>query len=354
MPSPALVRAALRGALLALAALVLARAAAAGSPPRADAGAAPAVSRIVSINPSLTAMLLALGARGELVGVDDYSARQNPELADLPRVGGLHDTSLEAIVALAPDLVVLVPSLEQREVRERLAELGISHLALDPTSFDDVLAAIEALGRRTGREGAARERVTAIRATRDAMLHERAGRPRVRGVLVLTRDPLYVVGGGSFIDEMLAITGVENLGRALTGSYPRASLEWLVAAQPDLIVDAGGDAEAARSFWSRWPSLPAVGSGRVVSIPEGVATLPGPWLDRGLETLARAISGTESVGSGSPSDTPSSRGGRLPTDASEGAQPTRHPPRSPCAGGEGGREPPPPTRPPAGRGGSRP
>jgi len=289
MLSPALVRAALRGALLALAVGVLARAAAGGSPARADAGAAPAASRIVSINPSLTAMLLALGARDALVGVDDYSARQNPELAELPRVGGLHDTSLEAIVTLAPDLVVLVPSVEQREVRERLTGLGVPHLALDPTSFDDVLAAIEALGRRTGRERAARERVSAIRDARDAMLRERAGRPRVRGVLVLTRDPLYVVGGGSFIDEMLAIAGVENLGRTLAGTYPRASLEWLVAVQPDLIVDAGGDAEAARSFWSRWPSLPAVGRGRVVSIPEGVATLPGPWLDRGLETLARAI-----------------------------------------------------------------
>jgi iron complex transport system substrate-binding protein len=289
MPSPALVRAALRGALLAAAALALARAAAGTSPPGADAGPAPAVSRIVSINPSLTAMLLALGARDTLVGVDDYSARQNPELADLPRVGGLHDTSLEAIVALEPDLVVLVPSVEQREVRERLGALGVPHLALDPTSFDDVLAALETLGRRSGREAAARERVAAIRGARETMLRERAGRPSVRGVLVLTRDPLYVVGGGSFIDEMLAIAGVENLGRALPGSYPRASLEWLVAVQPELIVDAGGDAEAARSFWSRWPSLPAVARGRVVSIPEGVATLPGPWLDRGLETLVRAV-----------------------------------------------------------------
>jgi iron complex transport system substrate-binding protein len=271
------------GALLALAVALAAAA------EQAPALAAPPPSRIVSINPSLTAVLLALGARDALVGVDDYSARQNPELAELPRVGGLHDTSLEAIVALAPDLVVLVPSVEQHDVRERLADLGIAQLALDPTSFDDVLGAIEALGRRTGRESVARARVAAIRVAREERQRESAGRPRVRGVLVLTRDPLYVVGGGSFIDEMLAIVGVENLGRALDGTYPRASLEWLVASRPELILDAGGDAAAARAFWSRWPSLPAVRDGRVVTIPEGVATLPGPWLDRGLATLAEAI-----------------------------------------------------------------
>ena len=219
-------------------------------------------------------------------------------------MGGLHDTSLEAIVALAPDLVVFVPSVEQGDVRDRLAALGVAHLALDPTSFDDVLNAIETLGGCTGRTDAARERVAAIRSARERMLRDRAGRPRVRGVLVLTRDPFYVVGGGSFIDEMLGIAGVENLGRELAGTYPRASLEWLVAARPELIVDAVGDAEAARSFWSRWPSLPAVRDGRVVSIPEGVATLPGPWLDRALRTLAQAISMAERNASAASQETP--------------------------------------------------
>jgi iron complex transport system substrate-binding protein len=290
------------GALVALAAaLAVARAAAAGDTPAAASPATRPPARIVSINPSLTAMLLALGVRDALVGVDDYSARQNPELAALPRVGGLHDTSLEGIVALAPDLVVLVPSVEQREVRDRLAALGIEQLALDPTTFDDVLGAIEALGRRTGREGEARARVAAIRRAREARQLESAGRPRLRGVLVLTRDPLYVVGGGSFIDEMLDVVGVENLGRSLAGTYPRASLEWLVAAGPQIVLDAGGDAAAALAFWSRWPSLPALREGRVVTIPEGVATLPGPWLDRGLETLARAVGGPPGL---APQDAP--------------------------------------------------
>jgi ABC-type Fe3+-hydroxamate transport system substrate-binding protein len=260
-----------------------------------EAGASPSIQvpvrRIVSMNPSLTAILVALGSRELLVGVDEYSARQQPEVADLPTVGGLYNPSAETVAALRPDLVVLVPSVEQRDFRKGLEALGISILELDPLRFDEVLAAIETLGERVGRGKAAGRRVAAIRRARAEIERERGSQRALRGVLVLTRDPLFVVGGGSFIDEMLAVVGVENLARALESPYPRVSLEWLVAAQPEVIVDAAGDAEAAQAFWARWPSLPAVRNARVVSIPQGVATLPGPYLDRGLETLAEAVHG---------------------------------------------------------------
>jgi iron complex transport system substrate-binding protein len=253
----------------------------------------PAPQRVVSINPSLTAILVTLGAGGLLVGVDDYSARQQPELADLPRVGGLHDTSLEAVAALGPDLVVLVPSVEQRDFRGGLERLGIPYRAFSPVRFDEVLATIETLGRTVGYAEAAERRVAEIREARRRLEASRSTQPPVRGVLVITRDPLFVVGPGSFIDEMLAVVGIENLGRDLEGAYPRATLEWLVAEAPELILDADGDRESASAFWSRWPSLPAVEHGRVVSIPQGVATLPGPHLDRGLEMLARAARGEQ-------------------------------------------------------------
>lgn len=247
--------------------------------------------RVVSINPSLTSMLLAIGAGRLLVGVDDYSARQQPEVAHLPRVGGLHDSSLEAVAALEPDLVVLVPSVEQREFRGGLERLGIRYEAFDPVGFAEVLETLEALGGLVGQAEAARQRVAEIVRVRSRIEAGSRGMPRVRGVLVITRDPLFVVGPGSFIDEMLSVVGIENLGRELRGVYPRASLEWLVAQAPELILDADGDRKAASAFWSRWPSVPAVRRGRVVAIPQEVATLPGPHLDRGLELLAGAARG---------------------------------------------------------------
>jgi cobalamin transport system substrate-binding protein len=257
-----------------------------------SAAAAPAgpPHRVVSLNPSLTAIALALGAREQLVGVDDFSARR-PEAAGLATVGGLYDPSLEAVVALKPDLVVLVPSAEQRGFRERLETLGVPSQSFDPVSFDDVLDVIEALGARLGREPAAAARVAAIRKTRARVAAAARELPVLRGVLVLQRDPLFVAGAGTFVDDMLRTLRVENLAAALPGPWPRLSREWLIAAGPGLILDSAPGPEPAAAYWARWPSLPAVATHAVVEIPQGVATLPGPALDEALLTLAAAARG---------------------------------------------------------------
>jgi iron complex transport system substrate-binding protein len=251
--------------------------------------AAPA-ERVVSLNPSLTAIALALGARAQLVGVDDYSARR-PDAAGLATVGGLYDPSLEAVLALRPDLVMLVVSAQQRGFRERLEALGVATLVLDPVSFDDVLAAIDTLGARLGREDAAAARVAAIRRMRARVEAAAAGLPVLRGVLVIQRDPLFVAGAGTFVDDMLRALRVENLAAAQPGPWPRLSREWLLAAAPALILDSAPDPEPATDYWARWPSLPAVAAGAVAAIPQGVTTLPGPALDEALLALAAAARG---------------------------------------------------------------
>jgi iron complex transport system substrate-binding protein/vitamin B12 transport system substrate-binding protein len=111
----------------------------------------------------------------------------------------------------------------------------------------------------------------------------------VRAVLVLQRDPLYVVGRGSFIDSMLATAGAENPANVFAEPYPRASLEWLIAAAPEVILDASEDPEDPLRYWARWPSLPAVASGRVHRISASEATLPGPFPERSLALLAKAL-----------------------------------------------------------------
>jgi len=254
----------------------------------APAGGAPA-RRVVSLNPSLTAIVVALGAEGALVGVDSFSAREEPAVAGLPTVGGLYSPSLEAVVALDPDLVVFVPTAEQRDFQRRLAELEVGAEAYDPVSFEDVLGTILRLGERVGREAAAKERVAAIRAARQAAEARAAGLPRPRTLLILQREPLFVVGRGSFVDEMLDAAGAENLGRAFDEPWPRVSREWLLAAAPELIIDGSDVAGDALAYWSKWPSLPAVRDGRVVAVPQGSVALPGPWLDRSLERLAALL-----------------------------------------------------------------
>jgi len=258
---------------------------------QAGASSADEPIRIVSLNPSLTAILIALGARDSLVGVDDYSAAHSPEVAELPRVGGLFSPSLETVVGLQPDVVVVVPSATQRDFRARMAELGIEVEVFDNISFDQVLENIRRLGVLVDRESEATNRIRRIEAVRTAAARETRSLARPRVLLIVQRDPIYVVGRGSFIDEMLEGIGAENLARVFDDPFPSAAAEWVVAQGPDVLVDLSPDRGDALSYWSRWPSIPAVADHRIVAIDPALVSMPGPDLDRAMLELARGIRG---------------------------------------------------------------
>jgi iron complex transport system substrate-binding protein len=249
--------------------------------------------RVVSMNPSLTQMLIAFDAEQVLVGVDEFSANLEPAVAELPRVGGFFNPSLEAVVALEPDLVVLVPSVQQRDFQSRLGELGIEVIELASITLEELLESMQILGDRVGRSNEARERVAAIRSTWSEIARESALRPRRSAVLVLQRDPLYLVGGGSYLSSMLNAAGLDNVAAEYSDSYPRVSLEWLIASRPQVIIDSSADPVPAVDHWSRWASIPAVANGRVIGVPQGLVTLPGPYLDRSLRAMVAAIRGAD-------------------------------------------------------------
>ena len=260
-----------------------------GSGPNGLAAGLDVPRRVVSLNPSLTAIALALGADALLVGVDEYSAKQQPAVRDRPVVGGLFAPGLESIVALEPDLVVWVPSAQQRDLHRRLNALGVEVLVLPNHSLEELLQSIETLGARLGRARPAQRRVAEIRSAFAAATAAAPLRAAPRALLVLQRDPLYVVGKGSFLDAMLAAAGAENVAGGIAEAYPRVSLEWLIAARPEVILDASQTLDPPKQFWQRWPSLPAVENGRVVAIPADDVTLPGPHLERGLAILTKAL-----------------------------------------------------------------
>jgi len=255
----------------------------------ATAARAEPTRRVVSLNPSLTAILLALGGGDSLVGVDDYSSRQEPAVAHLPTVGGLFNPSLESVVALEPDVVALVPGAQQRALRARLETLGVAVLELPNIELEQLIASIETLGELVGRRAAASARIAEIRRAWQEVSDASAGQPRLRVALVLQRDPLYLVGSGSFLDSMLQAAGADNVAAQFPDPYPTAALEWLIAAAPEVILDASEGGSDVQQFWSRWPSLPAVASGRVVAIPATQVTLPGPYPDRALRLIAESI-----------------------------------------------------------------
>ncbi|MFP6607148.1 MAG: helical backbone metal receptor [Myxococcota bacterium] len=252
---------------------------------------APGSLRIVSINPSLTAILVALGARDSLVGIDEVSAAQQPELAGLPRVGGLFNPSLEAVVAVAPDVVVVVPSVEQRDFRGRLEGLGVRVESFENIRLDQVLENIARLGGLVGRTEEASQRIEAIRAALASAERLTAVRPHPKALVILQRDPVFVVGSGGYIDELLAATGARNLGAAFDEPYPQVAVEWLVEAGPDVLIDMTDEPGDPHAFWSRWPAIPAVATRRVLHLDPEILTLPGPYLDRAVVSLVEALHG---------------------------------------------------------------
>jgi len=241
------------------------------------------VRRVVTLAPSLTEVVLALGAADRLVGVSRFDER--PEVSRLPRVGGFVDPSVEAVMALHPDLVLAQPGPGNRRAVETMAALGAPVLLLPLGTVADVLAAERAAGQALGRAKQGEALARELEATR-ARIRERARlRSPVRVLLVYGFEPLVVAGPGGFADELLADAGAVNVAADAASPYPVYSVERALRSRPDVILDAA-DAPAGRD---RLRALPGLHEARWAEVPGQALLHPGPALGRGLEQLFRLL-----------------------------------------------------------------
>ncbi len=247
--------------------------------------------RIVSLVPSVTEILFAIGARDVLVGVTDF-CDYPPEARRKAHVGDMLNPNLEALITLKPDLVVATRSGNREETFDQLGRLGIAVYLVDPVSVGDVLRLVAGLGEVTGRRDGA-QAVTAEFERRVAAVRERvAGRPRPRVLYVLWPEPLIVPGRGSLVSELISLAGGESVTADQGPGYPRMSLEAAVGRAPEVIILArhgAGTGPAAREQWQRLESLPAIRSGRLYVADGDLLHRYGPRVVDGLELLARLI-----------------------------------------------------------------
>jgi iron complex transport system substrate-binding protein len=254
-----------------------------------------APSRIVSLAPSFTETLFALGLDDEIAGVTSFC--DYPEAAKAkPKIGGFKGKSLEAIVGLSPDLVVGTKDGNEARLFHALDRLGVPTLSVQPSTLTGVIESVRIIGRATGRE---REAYELARGMEERLfdIHARAkGARAVRVLFVYGRDPLVLAGPGTFADDMIRWAGGENVVADAAVPYPRLSMETVLARAPEVIVEGAMGAEAvdagdseAYVYWSRWESIPAVKTGRIVVINESLIARPGPRIFDGLEILARAL-----------------------------------------------------------------
>ncbi|GMA15771.1 ABC transporter substrate-binding protein [Deinococcus metallilatus] len=241
--------------------------------------------RIVSVLPSDTETLCALGVCDQLVGVDEFSDFP-AQVTRLPKVGGLYNPNVEAMVALRPDLVIVS---KYGKLAGPLTQAGIPVLAVNPETYDDVFSKTLLLGKVVNREAQAKTLVLNMK--RDIARVEILTKNAVRKPTTYFEiDPTpYSIGPNSFMGVLLTKAGARNIIPASLGDFPKVDPEFVVKANPELML--GLDLGTARSR-PGWNSIQAVKTGRVLPIPKDLNTIlgrPGPRLPQALRGLARLI-----------------------------------------------------------------
>jgi len=261
------------------------------SSPRGAPDAARVAVRVVSLSPSTTEALFAIGAKSAVVGRSRY-CDYPPEALALPQVGGYADPNFEAILALKPDLVVGGRGPAGPQLLDRLRAFGTDGYFPETESFAQIDEMLLGLGARTGHAREAEDVVAKMRAREAGVERALAGRPRPRVLLVFGLEPVVVAGPRSFPNEMLARAGAENAVRE-GGAYPMVGMEQILALDPDVVVNAAiAEAHGAQRIDGNaagWRELRAVKGGHVVALEDESLLRPGPRIAEALALLARSL-----------------------------------------------------------------
>ncbi len=250
------------------------------------------VRRIVSLAPNLTETIYALGAQERLVGDTAYC--NYPDAArSKPRVGAPINPSLEAILALKPDLILATTAINRRETVTALERLGLTVYATDPHTVEGLLAGIRRLAELIGAGAEGQALVGQLQERLDVLHAKLAARAPRRVLFIVWEDPLISIGQSTFIADALRWAGAESVVRT-TRNWPKLSLEEVVRYQPEYLVLARDHDDAAASTLAElrarpaWRELDAVRQGRIAIVSDAVDR-PAPRLVDAIEELARQL-----------------------------------------------------------------
>lgn len=243
-----------------------------------------APARIVSLAPGNTEILFALGLGDKVVGVtsyDDYPAA----VADIDKVGDFAGPNIEAVAAADPDLVLATTGV-QADVITKLEDLGAKVIAVDPTSIDALYEDIAEIGQATGASKEADALVEDMKADYADVQSAVSGAEPVTVFVEIGQNPLFTVGSGTLIDELLTGAGGKNVVTSV--GYVPYSSEELVKADPAVYMATHSSANDAASIAQRagYSELAAIKNDRVVILDDNLTSRPGPRLMEGLRLIA--------------------------------------------------------------------
>lgn len=244
-----------------------------------------AVERVVSLAPSLSEIVVELGAADLLVGVLDGGERP-AALANVPSVGQYGQLNMERLLSLKPDLILLWPGSVGPAQREQLQRLNIPVYVAEPHSLEQLTTQVQRIAEQLGRVDAGRQLAAQLR-QRLAELRQRYQRAEpLRVFYQVWNQPLYTVGGGQIISDALSVCGARNVFDDLKLPAPQVSVESVLQRNPEMIL-AGDQAQV--DAWKAWPNIAAVAHGRLVVVPDKGLERPSGQMVEAVAKLCELI-----------------------------------------------------------------
>ncbi len=233
--------------------------------------------RIVSLAPSVTEILFALGAEEHLVRVTgscDYPAAAKR----IPQVGTFMNPSIESLLALNPDLIVALPERADQERLDRLTALGFKVVLVRVSTINDSFSSIRNLEALVRKENQGENLVGKIQREIEAVSRKLTKSPRPRVLIAVGSRPLIAVGSGTYIAELIALASGSNHCSDDGTGWPSLSPEFVIAIVPEIIIEAGMGSEQGQNgqFWSDLVSIPAVKTHRIYQGRSDNVLRPGP------------------------------------------------------------------------------
>ncbi|MBD0326971.1 MAG: cobalamin-binding protein [Pyrinomonadaceae bacterium] len=246
--------------------------------------------RIITLAPNLTEIVYAIGAGNRLVGNTEY-CNYPPEAKQVAKVGDTLQPSIERIIALRPQLILVSTASQLESFTRQLDEQGIAVYVTDPRSLEDVFRSIRRLGELLGETERAEKLLTDLRARATAVEEAVKISKPVKVFYQVSAAPLYTIGRDAFLTDLIRRAGGESVTANVPGAFPRYSDEAALASQPEAIVmsvDSSMDENNAQPA-APLEKSPAVKSGRLYRINGDLLSRPGPRLVEGLEKMARSL-----------------------------------------------------------------
>jgi len=250
------------------------------------------VKRIISLAPSITEILFALGLNEEIAAVTNYCDYPKAVL-NKPRIGGYINPSIEKIVSLKPDLIIATRDDNRWETNQRLSDLGFSVYLINPKSFYGVTRSIHHIGVVVGREEESKKILINMTSKKEEIAARTKSLPKPKVFFQIGYAPIMTVGKETLADDLIRLAGGRSISENESVNYPLYNIETILSKAPEIIIMSSMDSKKDYlnliKMWQSWKDLPAVKMNAIYVVESNLVDRPTPRVVEGLEAMARMI-----------------------------------------------------------------